>query len=85
MVYRLRVIGEEEWTSPKYTKLRNDCPTLWDNFCDAQFTEALNRKSTDQHPMYNTLENFNAVNVHGQPFVDFETEEDAIAFKIKFG
>ncbi len=77
MVYRLRVISNEVFHGIAI----DTESSIWDNYVNAQDTHSGGSK---YRIAIERLHLYNAVDVSSQPFIDFDTEEDAIAFKLKF-
>jgi hypothetical protein len=79
MVYRLRVMDSDVYGN-------SDTPffhmSLWAKYITAHMEEA--NKSGDKNSAYDNLHKFGATDVRNEPFLDFETEEDAMAFVLKF-
>jgi hypothetical protein len=77
MTYRLRVFTEEQWSRVWSAK---DGTSLWSRYiadCESTGMSAAG--------IYTRLDTFKATDVRGEPFLDFETEEDAIMFRLRFG
>lgn len=75
MTYRLRVFTEDQWHG------RDDSSkSLW-----MQYVYYCKNVAPNDDTAYIRLSEFNAVDVKNKPFLEFESEEDAMAFRLRFG
>ena len=75
MTYRLDVSNMHNGTMTDADK------SIWANYCNT-FADMGRNKYTMG---LKCLHMHNAVDVHNSPYLEFETEADAMAFKLKFG
>lgn len=77
-MYRLRVLGESH---------KDNENSIWGNLLDyveSKVKDTVSQPDNVCNAVNEILKEYNANNEFG-PFLDFESEEDAIAFKLRFG
>jgi len=77
MAYRLRVGGVECRNS--------NGRSLWEEYASSFRTAGLSSKIDAFDLAYESLHLYNAVDIPKTAYIEFETEEDAMVFKLKFG
>lgn len=83
MPYILKVEGTpglEYGQEDDYDYGAPDCIKIWRNYVIAITNEPFMHSAA-----IDKLHEYNATDIADEPFVEFLTEEDAIAFKLKFG
>jgi hypothetical protein len=71
-MYKLQVIRSGNSNS--------DGADIWDHFTDWVIDSQLDSCYLDEH-----LAKMGGKNLVGSPYIEFNTEEDAVAFKLRFG